>query len=271
MIFMDNQRGCELFSNVSLRVLTARCVTIENDWWAEKVNSPFSRLYYVKSGSGNMFFGDTQIVMQPGCVYLVPAELEFSHAPLGSMEKLYFHFNIITPDGNDLLRNLGKIKFLELGMSYIEEMYRLFLSQSFTDAFYLKGRILGDIQKLLWNEDLPQERFSNYSKDVLGAMKLVLAAPTVKTSVRDLAKMLYISESALSKDFKREVGMTVGEYIDKTVMREARKLLSETDWAIPVISEQLGFCDRSYFSRRFRQLCGIPPHEYRKRTRVYKG
>jgi len=50
------------------------------------------------------------------------------------------------------------------------------------------------------------------------------------------------------------------------VFAEAKKLLSDPSLSIATISAQLGFCDRYYFSTRFKEVCGITPAAYRRIT-----
>ncbi len=267
MVYQDNPIVCDHIQHLQLNIITARCVITDNSWQRQCVNSPYSRLYYVKSGSGRLTYGDTTIIMEAGKVYLIPAELEFSHAPIMPMEKLFFHLQIPTPDGFDMLSKAGKIKILPRDADYIEAMYRLFLSQSFTDAFLLKSNLMYDIQTLLGNDLSKERNVTSYSNDIAEALRLILSAPSIKLNIAELAKRLFVSESYLNKHFKKEVGMTISRYIDQLVMKDAKTLLSETDQPIAVISEQLGFCDRFYFSKRFQRLFGETPCEYRKRMK----
>lgn len=61
--------------------------------------------------------------------------------------------------------------------------------------------------------------------------------------------------------------MTVGEYIDQMVFYDAQIMLIESDKTIEEISQYYGFCDRFYFSKRFKQLFTNTPAEYRKRLK----
>ena len=85
---------------------------------------------------------------------------------------------------------------------------------------------------------------------------------SVKISVKELADRLYISESILAKKFRKEVGITLGKYIDKMVFYEAEKLIMQGDLTIGQISEKLGFCDQFYFSRKFKERYQETPQSY---------
>ncbi len=269
MIYQDNQTGCEYFRAVDLAVIDARCVITDETWKREGVRSSYSRLYYVKRGGGRLVCGEEEIIMQPGRMYLIPTETDFSHYPAEQMDKLFFHFRIPEPNGFDLLRGVGRIKHKGCGEEHIKELYRLFGSLKFSDAFALKGLVMRDIQTLVENEPIGDGRFSDYSEEVRAAIERILASPGIWWSVAALARELYVSESFLAKRFKKEVGLTVGDYIDRLVMQEAKLLLSETDESIASIAVRFGFCDRFYFSRRFKLLSGETPYAYRVRMQLF--
>ena len=54
----------------------------------------------------------------------------------------------------------------------------------------------------------------------------------------DVARAMSVSESALTKRFRREFGMTLGRYIDEMLAQEAARALSETDESIGRIAER---------------------------------
>ena len=69
--------------------------------------------------------------------------------------------------------------------------------------------------------------------------------------------------------FNKEVGVSMGRYIDDQLMSEAQRLLDQTYESVAGISQILGFSDPYYFSRRFKQLCGITPLRYRRLRRLH--
>jgi len=81
--------------------------------------------------------------------------------------------------------------------------------------------------------------------------------------VREVAEHCYVSAALLRRRFREEMGMSPAAYIERCVMQEARRRLTEGEESLGVISERLGFCDQFYFSRRFRAFFGVSPREYR--------
>lgn len=83
-------------------------------------------------------------------------------------------------------------------------------------------------------------------------------------SITSLADYAGYMEYYFSKKFKREVGMTVTEYIRKKRLEKAALLLRSTALDVQQIAMQLQFCSQSYFTDCFRKEYGVSPTKYRK-------
>lgn len=87
-------------------------------------------------------------------------------------------------------------------------------------------------------------------------------------SLDGIAAELLVSPSYLSRSFSKIQGMSITVYLTKCRMEHAGELLKTTSLSIAQISEQCGYGDLFYFSRRFKAFWGIPPSKYRS---AYKG
>lgn len=81
-------------------------------------------------------------------------------------------------------------------------------------------------------------------------------------SVEVVAQSVYIHSSYLRTVFKKEIGMTVSEYIAGVRMKKARELLSKGSLKLSEIAQRVGYSDASYFSKCFKKHFGISPSEY---------
>ncbi|SEO65412.1 AraC family transcriptional regulator [Paenibacillus sp. OV219] len=88
-----------------------------------------------------------------------------------------------------------------------------------------------------------------------------------KLVLADLAKRFYISPYYLSRSFKTITGFTLVEYIHLTRVREAQRLLKETDLKVITIAEQTGFENTGHFDRIFKKVAGTTPLGFRKMGR----
>jgi AraC-like DNA-binding protein len=109
---------------------------------------------------------------------------------------------------------------------------------------------------------------SEYSPVVQSTIDYIQLNLSLKLTSTYLAERLFISESTLCKKFRKEVGITIGKYIDDLIFFNAEKMLVKSDWSVNRIAKNLGFCDQFYFSRRFKQHYGKTPLQYRKKQTV---
>jgi AraC-like DNA-binding protein len=59
----------------------------------------------------------------------------------------------------------------------------------------------------------------------------------------------------------------VQQWITERRMREARRLLADTDLTVAEIARRVGYRDAGYFVRRFRTAHGVPPVAWRRAGR----
>ena len=85
--------------------------------------------------------------------------------------------------------------------------------------------------------------------------------------VREAARICGMSESHFMSLFKRVTGLSFVTYYNHFRIERAQALLARTDESMASISQQVGFCDQSYFGTVFRRIVGMTPATYRRRIR----
>lgn len=79
-----------------------------------------------------------------------------------------------------------------------------------------------------------------------------------------VAKALNVSLGYLSTIFKKEFGVTLSDYIRTQRMKEAMRLLSDTDLQIQTVAQHCGILDVQHFSKCFKRHTGMSPTAYRE-------
>jgi len=82
-------------------------------------------------------------------------------------------------------------------------------------------------------------------------------------TISELAEMCGISTTHLRRLFFEKTGLTPKEYIDTLKMNRASSLLVNTQRSITNIASSLGYTDPYHFSRRFKEITGNAPNNYR--------
>ena len=95
-------------------------------------------------------------------------------------------------------------------------------------------------------------------------LQLLTKEGRTKHPIGFYADRLCVSPNYMSALVKRESGLTVLQWIDRALIREAKVLLHHTQMSVSEIAEKLGFATPSFFIRFFRQQTGQTPLQYRK-------
>ncbi len=81
---------------------------------------------------------------------------------------------------------------------------------------------------------------------------------------KQIAKMLYVSETTLRGLYIKNFEMPPRRYIRYVKMCKARTLLRTTDKTISEIAYDIGYINTSKFAETFRIIYGETPSKYRK-------
>lgn len=79
----------------------------------------------------------------------------------------------------------------------------------------------------------------------------------------DAASVFGVTPGYVSRLFKEGSGGSFAGRLTELRIEFAKTLLAESDLTVCQVAEQCGFDDHVYFTRRFREMCGVPPGKYR--------
>lgn len=85
-----------------------------------------------------------------------------------------------------------------------------------------------------------------------------------KISLKEVADLIFLTESNFCKFFKKATGKTYSDYLNELRINEACRLLVQTEKSINQISFECGFESLSYFNRVFLSKKEMTPSKYRK-------
>ncbi|MCD8301181.1 MAG: helix-turn-helix domain-containing protein [Clostridiales bacterium] len=104
---------------------------------------------------------------------------------------------------------------------------------------------------------------TGYSPLVQKALNCIFTDLSADLSLSSLAAILNVNASYLSTLFKKEIGSSLTEYVNRSRIRHAQHLLLETNLPIKIIAQQCGIKDVYYFGRLFKKITGTSPKAYR--------
>lgn len=111
----------------------------------------------------------------------------------------------------------------------------------------------------------------NDSEITAGLKTLIRTSYADVFSLKELAQSFSVSISNLQHTFKRDTGMSIVEYINRTRIGNAKRLLESTELTVSEIARSVGFSDHNYFTRVFTAAEGVSPRTFRRDIREKNG
>lgn len=86
-------------------------------------------------------------------------------------------------------------------------------------------------------------------------------------TIEELSRQYLINTSSLKEVFKAVYGLPIASYMKEYRIREAMRLLRETDESISSVAALVGYETQGKFTKAFRDVAQVLPSEYRKQCR----
>lgn len=140
------------------------------------------------------------------------------------------------------------------------------VTDDLTNQLYIKSSLLR-ILAVLSSHQLFTPMEKNHDKRVEGIKKTLTYIKEnykEKIYIRDLAKEVCMNEQYFCRFFKKAIGRSPIEYVNEYRIKQAIRLLEETDLPITEICLECGYNNLGNFLREFRKYTDTTPLQYRK-------
>lgn len=148
------------------------------------------------------------------------------------------------------------------------------LAYAMSDSYILRGEECTTAEELNKLSDrafreytcaVAERKNRHYSCKIEAAMRYITIHLHEKVILEIVAEAVGLSPCHLSRIFKKEVGMSMVDYVQKERIEAAKHMLVNSDETLAAISQYLYFSTQSYFIRIFRKYTGMTPGQYRRR------
>lgn len=133
-----------------------------------------------------------------------------------------------------------------------------------TSTMILQRSLLGCILGHLSTLTVAGSPSAQISAPVHAAMTMITADLRRPWNLTDIASGVALSPSALQRRFKTETGLTPLHWLARARAEQFAVQLVASDDTVAAIGTRVGWPDPNYASRRFRQLHGCSPTEFRR-------
>lgn len=100
-------------------------------------------------------------------------------------------------------------------------------------------------------------------EDLAENIKMYLDENKRRVTMEELTGIFHYNRNFLSKVFLENMNLSIKTYNNQVCMKEAKKLLEETDLPVALIAERLGFMSRSQFYKVYEEQFGCTPKSTR--------
>jgi AraC-like DNA-binding protein len=245
-------------------------------------------LHLITASSGKAFVGDWIGQFQPGHLVLtgprlphnwvsmdLPDEgvaerdlvIQFPHAPMEEASRHVPEMRAVLPL---LERAKHGIEFFDLGPQAVQHWQQVKSSQGLArfGAFCAFMGVLAQCKdyRLLSNAQI-QSVDNDAQLDQINAILVRITDKLAEPlSAATLAEELGMTESRFSRFFRRATGNTFTDFVNHVRINRACQFLMESDRQITTIAYDVGFNNIANFNRRFLDIKGMTPREFRRQV-----
>ncbi len=246
---------------LSLRIVRAVDYT-DDEHWNYPVNLyPHHTAYFILDGDGHVRIGEKVIDLEPGHVYLLPANTLFSCWCTRAIHKLYVEFYLETASGTDVFFGLSDVLTHPHSTQQTETLIRCMAGNNMRDQLRFEGSLMLAISDLM-DENAPPTR-GDLTR--LGPILQAIAQHlTADLRIADLARSHGWLASSLSRTFAKTYGCSPKQYIARLLVNVLKRDLLLTDMSLNELAAKYHFCDAYYLSNFFKRHMGVSPQSYRQ-------
>ena len=238
----------------------------------------FGEFFYVVRGRVRHGFTTGEITLRVGDLLLIRESdthdldaIDHSHVnlnvPLADFERVITYL-----DGGPRLRQVLADKRPtvrsvppDLRQDLTDRLRRLAIAQLSESAVPLYQQVLVELCHLIMATEVPagQRQAPPWLADALALCN----GQALDLTPARLAHRLGVTHAHLARTFRQHLGHTPGTHLQRVRIAHAAELLEHSDQPVLTIGIAAGFRSPSAFYRRFVDVYGMPPGDYRKSLR----
>ncbi len=234
-------------------------------WDFKDVYASLWRVYFNPKPGWSVEWNGKVFKLGPGTLVGIPAGLNFNCHGVKGIPHFWFHFSVL-PDYRFSLHEPVVVKtdaafaqsFNHLANLYAQgdspENRRVIYHRSFAilHTFFSCFQLT------------PQDQIPSR---LIAVIDHIQQNPALPFTNQELARRMGLSVEGFIRLFRKHLDFTPAQYIRKTRISQACRLLAFTNQSMEGIAETLGFPNRHYFSRVFRVHTGTTPAAFRNKQR----
>ena len=288
-----------LYSAMRFNFLYVDKNTFHSGWFFPEDYIPYCLLRFITRGEAVFKINGEEIIVHKNEIAYIPEGAVMSCWALSDNIEFYSIRFCVTArlNDSDFLGEYFHIPTVtknaqESVLTYFQEIYQSATSQNPSRLFRIRGNLelilayLTQRANAECEAEVPSEhdvpdahsleairrrnaKTQNINRDPRIQVVVDYLTPHLNEpfTIQSLSEMAQVSQTSFRRLFKAHTGKSPSDYIRELRMASAARMLLTSDREIAEIGYQVGFSDANYFSRTFRQVFGVSPHQYRRISR----
>ena len=235
--------------------------TLVNKWPSQKVR-PFWRVYWNETPGALIQCSANQVTSDKSSLVCIPPTLSVEQIVEKPFEHLWMHVD--TP-----LLSEYELKIYEFSVDtpFIQRMKKLSLLLESGEGDTGEAQTLKHVMALWFLSGIQLNsnvRTLEIPDLVKSAIQIMDDRIQSGISTNELADILGVSSKTLNRHFKKHLDMPPHKFLTSLRIKKAAALLFSKNMSLEQISYECGFCNRSHFSRAFKESYNQSPAAFRK-------
>lgn len=251
------------FNNLNIKMLEHGYLYADSNWNPKEIKCPFNKIYFVLDGEGYLIDEkENKTVLRKNKTYIVPINSSFRYGCDEYLEKFYIHFRLDYLPGHDLFEFNDDCMEFEFPQNQIQQLLTLVRSENILDQILFKSKFLECLTQFTVHTKIDYAQLYKYIlfEDIF---EYVEKNCYINLKVSQISSHFRVNVNTLQKNFKKEMKITLKQYIDIKIVEKVKEDLILTNATLKELSFKYKFDDEFYFSRFFKKNVGISPKQYK--------
>jgi AraC-like DNA-binding protein len=234
-------------------------------------DKPICLFQYTLSGKGTIRIRDQMYSLTPGMAFIVwiPSDHHYYFSDANEhWEFLYISMcgEKLYPTYEEIVSKIGNVVSFPADSGVIRTVKSIFekaKQREISDGFLASSYAYRFIMELYRSAVHPdtQSEIPEYINNAVNYIELHYG--TIG-NLDEMADISGVSKHHFLRQFKKYIGFTPLEYLNKLRIENAVELLRTTEMTLDSVAQSVGFANGNYFSKVFRQWVGIAPGKFRQ-------
>ena len=150
----------------------------------------------------------------------------------------------------------------------IHKLYDFFINTNPTNEFVISKLITDLLTNLILTKDINESSSPAIPKYLTQIKEYMDLNYSIHINLDELAKLYHVSKYKIIRDFQMHYHSSPINYLIEQRMKEAKKLLLETDDNVCEIACKVGIDNMNHFTNLFKKNTGLTPSCYRRKCQI---